>query len=368
MRCAFISSFVALALLARADRGYDKLQPDDDDDDDDGYVHHEPPNDIEVDSSSALLVIDVQDCFVGESYTSSGKPGSLDVAWEEKLPDQTVVKHDAGEIIDVVNKLRNLFHKKGGHVIFSQDLHPRGHISFASTHGAEAFTNLKMMCIKPTDADTDMSSAYCCPEAVVEGSKKFSRRWGDYKDGPQSAVLGPLNKACKQCKDNPTSCFKMNQFMWPDHCMAEKADGMIGDGATWPTKLGVDRNGELELKPGEEIVKKGTNSFVDAYSAFFDNTKNYQTEMHKILQGKKVNKVFVTGIAESVCVKETAMDALRMTPEGKHGNGGAYEVYVIEDATAGLDRSSMSQAATDMAADQVDNHKMKVVMSAALGV
>lgn len=343
MRCAHIAASLALALLTWAERDHSP-QVDLD-------LDRPGVGPIEVDETSALLVIDVQDCFVGANYTSSGKPGSLAVSW--KLADQTT--KDAGEIIPVVNRLRKLFHEKRGHVIFSQDLHPSGHISFATTHKKEPFTTLKMMCLSPSGADADMSHASCCPKEVVEGTKTKSKRWAD--------ALGPLNKACSLCAEHAASCFEMDQMMWPDHCMAQAADGTPGDGATWPKDLGAPIPEE-----GEVIVAKGTNQFVDAYSAFFDNTKTYQTEMHHVLQGLGVKKIFVVGIAESVCVKETSMDALRMTPAGTYGDGGAYEVYLIEDAAAGLDMQSMSQAKIDMEADKVADHSMHVVSSVDLGV
>ena len=64
----------------------------------------------EIDDKTALLVIDVQNCFL--------KGGSLAV--------------DGGnEIIPLINDLRKEFKT----VVFTQDWHCDNHVSFASTHG-----------------------------------------------------------------------------------------------------------------------------------------------------------------------------------------------------------------------------------------
>jgi nicotinamidase/pyrazinamidase len=68
------------------------------------------------DKHSALLVIDMQNDF---------------------LPGGTLAVADSGAIIPGINALAIHFN----HVILTQDWHPRGHISFASTHGLQPFTD-----------------------------------------------------------------------------------------------------------------------------------------------------------------------------------------------------------------------------------
>lgn len=71
-------------------------------------------------SSAALLVIDVQNCFVDG--------GSLPVP-------------SGAEVIPVINKIAPFFQN----IIVSQDWHPAGHISFASAHpGAIPFEAIKL--------------------------------------------------------------------------------------------------------------------------------------------------------------------------------------------------------------------------------
>ncbi len=67
-------------------------------------------------ATDALLVIDVQQDFM--------PGGSLAVA-------------DGDVIIPLINRLSSAFQN----VVFTQDWHPPGHISFASTHGKQPFTD-----------------------------------------------------------------------------------------------------------------------------------------------------------------------------------------------------------------------------------
>ena len=70
-------------------------------------------------ADDALIVIDVQNDFC---------PGGA----------LAVPKGD--EILPVVNKLIGQF----AHVVLTQDWHPRGHSSFASTHKGDPFTTTKL--------------------------------------------------------------------------------------------------------------------------------------------------------------------------------------------------------------------------------
>jgi len=76
--------------------------------------------------------------------------------------------------------------------------------------------------------------------------------------------------------------------MWTDHCL------QTGD-STFPPSL--------VTKPTDIIVQKGTNTYVDAYSAFMDNSGNLKTSLDATLQANAVDTLYVAGIATDVCVK-----------------------------------------------------------------
>ncbi|MDR0628287.1 MAG: bifunctional nicotinamidase/pyrazinamidase [Treponema sp.] len=73
---------------------------------------------------SALLAIDVQNDFC-PAYT--GVSG-------EKRPPGALAVNRGDEVIDPLNRLAAQVVHAGGKVIATQDWHPQGHVSFASTH------------------------------------------------------------------------------------------------------------------------------------------------------------------------------------------------------------------------------------------
>ena len=134
-------------------------------------------------------------------------------------------------------------------VVKSQDFHPKGHISFASTHGVNPFTTVDLMCLPSEDA-SHIDTAACC---LVD----FTQPTGaTCKNNP---TCSSKNRACAACggsKPNP-KCSKMTQSVWPDHCV-QGADGDAGLLST------------VKKVKGEIIMQKGDNQFVDAYVAFLD--------------------------------------------------------------------------------------------------
>ncbi|MEW5760912.1 MAG: isochorismatase family cysteine hydrolase [Candidatus Thermoplasmatota archaeon] len=72
---------------------------------------------------------------------------------------------------------------------------------------------------------------------------------------------------------------------------------------------------ELKPKKNETIIKKHT------YSSFFD------TELDGILKLKKVDKLFVTGVATNICILHTVADAFFR----------GYKISVVKDCTASFE-------------------------------
>ena len=60
----------------------------------------------------------------------------------------------------------------------------------------------------------------------------------------------------------------------------------------------------FQCTDGGIIVNKGTHPSVDSYSAFWDNNRQSQTDLVKILSKHKVTDVYVCGVAYDVCVGE----------------------------------------------------------------
>jgi len=257
---------------------------------------------------SALLLIDVQNCFLTAECTSTGNEGSLSVPACGILPKINAIMEEKSCLFD--------------EVIYTQDFHPSNHISFGSTHGLAPFAHLggkgglPMKCIK---ADSGLTKdGACCPLAFLEPSMDCEKHlcppsdWSYMEKNPD-IITG--NSACTVCKDDPDKCFDQEQAMWTDHCLQD------GD-SDFPTGLKFN-------KDTSTVIQKGSNQYVDAYSGFMDNTQTLKTSLDDVLKAKGITKLFVAGIATDVCVQWTVTDALGSNTED-------YTVTVIKDATAAV--------------------------------
>ncbi len=115
------------------------------------------------------------------------------------------------------------------------------------------------------------------------------------------------------------------QVLWPDHCV------MGTDGAALSKDLTIP-NAEL-------ILRKGYNKDVDSYSAFTEADGKTTTGLAGYLKARKLQRIFVVGLATDFCVAWSALDARKA----------GFETYVIEDACRGIDtQGSLAKAWSDM--------------------
>jgi nicotinamidase/pyrazinamidase len=112
----------------------------------------------------------------------------------------------------------------------------------------------------------------------------------------------------------------LQQTLWPDHCVQGTA------GAAFPVRL--------HTNPVQTIFRKGTNPEIDSYSGFYDNDRRQSTGLAGYLHEKKVEGVYLVGLAGDICVYATAMDSLE---EG-------FKTYVIEDGTRALNNDHFASA------------------------
>ena len=194
---------------------------------------------IKPTDSDALLVIDVQNCFV---------------------PGGSLAVKGGDEIVPLINRIANRFHN----VVMTQDWHTPHHMSFASSYPD----------MKPFDA---VKVAY-----------------GD-------------------------------QVLWPDHCVQGTDGAAIVSGVSIP---------QAQL-----IIRKGFHRDVDSYSAFLEADRKTETGLAGYLRSRKVNRVFVCGLATDYCVAWSALDARKF----------GFQADVIEDASRGIDlNGSLAAAWKDM--------------------
>jgi len=187
----------------------------------------------------ALLVIDVQNDFC--------PAGALEVA-------------GGNEIIPYINEEM----AKYDCVVLTQDWHPKGHSSFATSH---------------------------------EGK-------------------------------NPLELIKMpygDQVLWPDHCV----QGSKG------SKFHPD----LNIEQANAIIRKGSNPFIDSYSAFFENDKKTPTGLDGYLKSLEIEKINLVGLATDFCVNYSAQDAANL----------GYKVSVLEKMCRAIDlNGSLAAAKSEM--------------------
>lgn len=194
---------------------------------------------IKPDNVSALVVIDVQNCF---------------------LPGGSLAVKDGEKVIPVINRIAKGF----TNVVLTQDWHTPGHVSFASAH---------------------------------TGKKPFEMI--DLSYG--------------------------KQVLWPDHCVQGT------EGASLSKSLAIPQAGL--------IIRKGFNKEVDSYSAFTEADGKTTTGLAAYLKARKIERLFLAGLATDFCVAWTALDARKA----------GFETYVVEDACRGIDtRGSMNKAWGDM--------------------
>lgn len=92
---------------------------------------------------------------------------------------------------------------------------------------------------------------------------------------------------------------------WPVHCVADTK------GAAFPDNLNSDKI--------QEIFYKGTDNSDDGYSAFEATNKS----LIQFIKNKKIDELYIVGIATDFCVKASVIDALK----------GGVKTYLITDAT-----------------------------------
>jgi nicotinamidase/pyrazinamidase len=111
------------------------------------------------------------------------------------------------------------------------------------------------------------------------------------------------------------------QVLWPDHCVQGSDDAALLK--------------DLKLPTAQLIIRKGFHKDVDSYSAFEEADRKTATGLAAYLKARGVDTVFVTGLATDFCVAWTALDARKL----------GFNVYVIEDATRGIDLNGSLAAA-----------------------
>jgi nicotinamidase/pyrazinamidase len=172
------------------------------------------------------------------------------------------------------------------------------------------------------------------------------------------SIIGPINKLRFECKDiiktfvsqdwHPPShmsfasthqakeftkkdlvlCFEddgqsitITQDMWPTHCVQETPGAKI--------------HKDIVITPSDKFFRKGTNPFVESYSAFGDEFSNQyeNTGLNKFLKSQGITDIVLVGLATDFCVVNTGLDAIRL----------GYSVHLIKSCVRAVFPDKLAQ-------------------------
>jgi nicotinamidase/pyrazinamidase len=127
---------------------------------------------------------------------------------------------------------------------------------------------------------------------------------GDEVIAPINAVMPKFRHVFATMDWHPPDhrYFQKHGGPWPDHCLQGSH--------------GAEFHPDLHAGAIHEVVKSGSDPFMDGYSGFAG------TDLADRLRRRDVRRVFVAGLATDYCVKETAIEAIQ-----NH-----FETYVLIDA------------------------------------
>jgi len=245
---------------------------------------------------SALVIIDVQNDFIDGSLALRRGPA----------------RQEGGEVIPIINKL--LEQCSFELVVYTQDWHPPDHIGFFNN------LNLRQYSIKREPGNLG--------KVDLDGKIQRSDSTGHMEDRSDPRQ-DPSNvpSTISEIKLFDTVLFldgQMEQKLWPVHCIR----------GTWGSEL----HPKLKVVPHSIRILKGTQSDLDAYSAFWDNMRLNETNLRRELLSHGVTDVFCCGLALDYCVAASAMDSAKI----------GFSTFVIEDACRGLDLQTIASRTKEM--------------------
>jgi nicotinamidase-related amidase len=276
-------------------------------------------NPIKSKNKKALIIGALQDCFMEADVTSTGKMGSL------------AVRHTPS-LLPVINKAREERDCLFDIVVRSEDSHPKLHISWASTHGLPPFAHTLGKGSLPITCLDLPGKASCCQTYWIDReSQDCDKVLCPVEASMTQAVKAHVlaSPACSYCLESPDSCFLSVQEMWPDHCDEQDEAGI-------PPSLYTTKN--------DVVVKVGNNDYVDAYSVFWDNTRNIETPVDKFLKSLDIDTIYLMGLTTGYGIVASAEHGIRL----------GYNVKVVLDATRYIAEKSFQDALEKMKDLSVD--------------
>jgi len=180
-------------------------------------------------------------------------------------------KHNGEEVVPVINEILQNHGNNFKKIVYTKDWHPENHISF------------------------------------YENRQKYG--------GDENWAMFSKQTLTRENKDPK----EYDQIMWPAHCIQD----------TW----GAELHNNLTIFPDSMIVNKGIHSDAEAYSGFFDNKREFKTELDESLKNQEITDLVICGLATDVCVDFTVKDAVSL----------GYNVKVVLEACRGVDEEQIEK-------------------------
>lgn len=130
---------------------------------------------------------------------------------------------------------------------------------------------------------------------------------------PADHVSFAINHADKKIGDT-LRVGNYDQPLFPMHCIENTRGSQFLD--------------NLKTEKIHRVFRKGMDPDVDCFSGFLDCEGGKATEMADYLKENGIEHIFVAGLATNYCVKETALDGVKL----------GFNVTLIEDACRGIDK------------------------------
>lgn len=128
----------------------------------------------------------------------------------------------------------------------------------------------------------------------------------------------------------------LEQILWPVHCVQNSR------GAEFVNGLYADQI--------NKVFKKGLDPEIDSYSGFYDNGHQRATGLGDYLEKQNVETVYIAGLATDVCVKYTALDAVKL----------GFDTYVVIDCCRGV---NMKAGDIERAIEEMKDTGVEMVQS-----
>lgn len=119
-----------------------------------------------------------------------------------------------------------------------------------------------------------------------------------------------------KCPGDSIELEGLQQMLWPVHCVQNTPGANFAPG--------------LNRERWAKIFQKGTDSKIDSYSGFYDNSHRLETGLGDYLRHNGVSTVFVVGLATDYCVKFTVLDAQAL----------GFSTYLVRDGCRGVNLNS----------------------------